>query len=287
MNDPHDDKLLKLYQQSRQEQPSTQMDNKIRKAAKAAHYRKHKRWLWGLSTAAVIVISFNVVFELVFMEETGSQLEMIPPLIQTQEAPSVIRQQKMIGPDTMESEVDELIDEMDSADDKEFARLQEIHSGGRLKESRQALMPKKSLNALERPPAVKYRSQAKALDLGAIAPSSAMHPAVYIPDLPANLEQLLAIDPDIKGQQSTRGLITLTVQNKVILVVNPEGRTIQFKAWPGSERLGIKLDWNLIPTGMRNCEFGPVYTRCDISDDVRGYFEGNRLDHISWQRVDE
>ena len=64
MSDPQQDKLRELYRRSRQEQPSVDLDRQIRDAARRPVQRRSRRWIWGLSTAAVLMLSFTVVLDL-------------------------------------------------------------------------------------------------------------------------------------------------------------------------------------------------------------------------------
>jgi len=64
MNDADDEIIRALYKQSHQEQPSEFLDKRIRKAAQRALSQNRRRWIWGLSTAAVMVLSFNIVLDL-------------------------------------------------------------------------------------------------------------------------------------------------------------------------------------------------------------------------------
>jgi len=312
MNDPQDDKLLNLYRQSRLEQPSAEMDTKIVQAAKRALYRKRNRWLWALSTAAVIVISFNVVFELSFMDEQITELDTLleikkPTLPSTgalPEEPLMIERLDEQEDLQLEDQLEVLNEAADHVAQPVMNRLLQTDGAGQQVETDRdsfKSIAKPKLQAVEKERKTGLKNDQKKLDikklemkkrenakrLESAAPSSAMAPRPIIPELPSTLDQLLALNAYLIGQQSNSGLITLYSQDKLILTVKSEQGLIHYKAWPGSEIIGIRLDWKMSPAELKNCRHDTAFTICDLTNGGKALFEENRLDHISWTRPDE
>lgn len=295
MTDPQDDKLIKIYQHSRHEQPSVAMDKKIRHAAEQALYRKRKRWLWGLSTAAVIVISFNVVLQLM-LEETaedevvmrdelskpGSPMATAPRSVEmddnatlqridSDDTTSVFSEESEITTPAAGLQVDKMIS---PAREREQAESARIDFSEVLKERSFDVPDKEARNKTEMTQlqASKEKKRIKASTLP------------IIPDLPSTLDGLLSINKQLVGEQSVSGLITLYHRDKLVLTVKPGAELIQFKAWPGSSILGIKMDWSVKPVQSAGCIKGPVYQVCDLNKQVKAMFEEDRLDHVLWNK---
>jgi hypothetical protein len=98
------------------------------------------------------------------------------------------------------------------------------------------------------------------------------------------LDEILSINNSLIGEQTVGGLITIYSGDKLILTVNPGADLIQYKAWPGSGIVGIRMNWFIKPGQTDGCIEGPVYQVCDLNEQVKGLFEGERLDHILWNK---
>ena len=76
--------------------------------------------------------------------------------------------------------------------------------------------------------------------------------------------------------------INLYHRDKLILRVQPGEESTRYLAWPGVEVLGVTADWTYNPESSSQCSQPVPYRRCELTAEVEGFFEGERLDHISW-----
>lgn len=288
MKDPQDKKLLDIYHGSRLETPSELLDKKIHKTAKAALYRKRKRWLWGLSTAAVILISFNVVVELLFMDEQVVELQPSQAPLESRE-PYITAKPKVQNNPEHRSEFHSLRPALEQADVIEqlsLAAEEDFSDSDRAFDKENT---KHKLHKMEKKMLSRQRELASS-GMSAPAASEVLKPdviSVDLPDLPSELNQLLELDSRLSGTQISERLIILSIQDKLVLSVKKDQGYIHYKAWRGSEVLGVKVDWDLGPDYFSGCRSDPVYITCDLTPEVQGFFEDKRLDHISWKRADE
>ncbi len=296
MTDPQDEKLIKLYQHSRQEEPSVSIDQSIHQAAEKALYRKRKHWLWGLSTAAILVISFNVVLEL--MLDTPEELEEVILSQHDQstrspaEMPSAINETRFSSSVAQDAADEAAVGrsagisvdkELETAESALSADPQKIKAEGprndydEVLKERQFAVPEQSKEALTRAESFHPKAMAE-------KKKRALPVVPVIPELPSTMNSLLAMNHQITGEQAVSGLMTFYYRDKLILTIKPTSELVQYKAWPGSEVLGIKMDWSIKPVQTRGCIKGPVYQSCNLTDQVKGLYEDDRLDHILWNR---
>lgn len=277
MNDKHDDALRALYQKSRQEQPAGQLDQRIRKAAERRIYRTRKRWVWGLSTAAVVVLSFNIVLNLVDIEPASKEVLteyesrfQSPGLNDStvKEEPSFDAEQSL--PQSLPSAPAPVV----RTTDKPVLLQQEKH----VQKSKQRML------------IVPHTSETRQFERdfsSGMAAADRAGPQLVIPELPLQMDELLKLDGGLSGLQTDTGLMTIYADNKLILTVRPLDGWYEFKAWPGAQLLGVRIDWNIKPSQLDQCNTQNAYISCSLNDRVQGLFEQERLDHISWKVVHE
>lgn len=285
MNDQHEKKLLALYRRSRQEEPSQLTDERIRQAAhKVASIRskeekmpkEDRRWLWGLSTAAVLVLSFSIVLQ-VWMDQDE-------PFAVPQE--SALAPVSRAAPDLKPAPAP-AASKLD-ADDTGFDSLSGMPTSA-APMSEQAVGKEESMfeEDLEEKAAHQKALQKKPLAhrIEQPVPDSPSLDAVIIPQLPDTLEGLQTMLPrQLVVEQSESGLIVVYMANKLILTVQPQAAGSVYKAWPGSEALGVKVNWQLNPQQLMACKDGSVYLTCPLQRNVDAHFEGTRLDFILWRQ---
>jgi hypothetical protein len=294
MNDPQEQRLNELYRNSRREQPSAKLDRRIRKAAKAAVNRRRNRWLWTLSTAAILVLSFTLVIEMSTFEEHSVDIEFMdkPPAATVDGLEKEAQQRKRLN-------------ELATAERKSqlLKKSAESMASDRMEEQ---LVPE--LN-WEPPSEADEAGYDKAI--GSVSPAPAHAPStlvqskpitlpqasdkrkspeakqiVSIPDLPDTLEGLQDLNSSLTGETTSSGRVTLFSGEKLILTMHQQANGIEYMAWSGSEVLGINLDWNMTPAQALSCVEGVVYRHCQLTDDVSAFFDQQRLDHISWTVID-
>ena len=88
MTEREDQDLLSLYRRSSQEQPSALLDQRVRNAARRTIKSRRPGWKWGLSTAAVLVLSFSVVLQTYFDEGRPQEAMDITSMAPLREQPS-------------------------------------------------------------------------------------------------------------------------------------------------------------------------------------------------------
>lgn len=272
MNDQHDDALITLYQKARQEQPSELLDRRIRKAAQRRINRDKKRWVWGLSTAAVLVLSFSVVFDVSEFESEPMQSiiqekasahsqalnDVIPEAKSEPESPAVLSKPDFASREVMPEEMDEM--PLRKKKSKEQRSVEKIISSTR--HSIDYWLERESYKP-------QFEKDSVALELD-------------IPVLPVELQALLNLHTGLSGEITPAGLITIYSENKLILTLSSTGGKFRFKAWPGSEKLGVKVTWSIKPEQLNECNRQGVYVSCSLNEQVQGLFEQDRLDHIRW-----
>jgi hypothetical protein len=263
MSDKHDESLYSLYQKSRQEQPRERLDERIRMAAKRRLKRDKKRWIWGLSTAAVVVLSFSVVINVSDIDSTSMQRIIEKETMEPSEVMNDgIREEARVP------ESPAMLFGDNSA--RRIATPQEIEEVLTLdKVSQWAKSRSIEISAMR--PALSKKSEAESVEL-----------SLVIPDLPTELDALLELGDSLTGEITPSGLVTVYAKDKLILTVDSNSGAHRFKAWPGSGILGVGLDWTQGVSRLQDCDNKNAYTVCSLSDQVRGMFEDNRLDHISW-----
>lgn len=278
MNEQQQEKLRQLYRRSRQEQPSADLDRHIRSAAQRALNRGRNRWIWGLSTAAVLLLSFNVVIDL-FM---GEQHEMnyndldLPSSMPRME---VEKKSKAVESSVEEAQQQRAVPAAPAAEpvidfyrvlpDREMEFDMESLSGDAATPSArkmERLSRKRSIMGVEKPALVETAD---------------------VKILPHRLADLLKLADGLSGEELTSGKVMLYSRNKLILTVEPAATGFSYRAWQGVEILGVREDWTIRPSSLDACNDQDVYTSCVLRPGLTGYFEAERLDHISWNQADE
>ncbi len=270
MTEQKDQDLLSLYRQSSREEPSALLDQRVRKAAQQAIRSRRPGWKWGLSTAAVLVLSFSVVLQMYFDEGMPEETMDTTTIIPLNEQPSdlagelamdvpIVSQQSAALPAAPVSKLKRSLQKFEEAE----------------------------ADAITAPTtyeiAADFMPEASA-ETGMAKPEDANVRLVTVPELPFDAAGLRALDSGLTVEQSGSGIIIVYSDNKLVLSIRREGDNLSYRASSGSERLGIKLDWSITPSQLDTCEAKPVYKECQMGQGVTGYFEGDRLDFIQWQR---
>ena len=278
MSDPQQQSLRTLYRRSRIEQPSELLDKRVRKAASRAIYQKRTRWLWGLSTAAVLVLSVNIVFQLL---DTGD--DFAPTLMQDSEPSSPM----------VSKEREELAQRKISSAPRTLAQQQDV--GEQLKhEAVASSLAKKSVQsdvASQSLQSDNMQANEVFSETPGVASMTLTKEAVslqtVIPELPFQLSELLLLDRSLSGEQDSNGDISLYQGSRLVLRLTVSEGPAVFKAWEGSESLGVRVDWSLSPAQLPICNPVDGVLACRLSERSEALFIDNRLDHISWRPENE
>ncbi len=268
MSEEDDLKLAALYQKSRQEQPSAEIDRQIHNAASRAIYQKSRHWFWRFSTAAVVLLSFSVVLNLLINEMDSPET-----LIEEQVLPESMDMARAPQPDAEEESV------VDAPAEYSAARRAPLMTEAPAP-SAPALSKQKKLSTEP------ILSQRMLSEDSAVASSvqDTSQPVREIPRLPVVLDELLGMADALRGVERADGTINLYHRDKLILRVQPQADSVLFMAWPGAHILGIKVDWFYQPQSFNRCSQPVPYRRCELTGQVEGFFEGQRLDHIRWSQ---
>lgn len=279
MNDKHEEAILVLYRQSRTEQPSDLVDKRIRKAASRAHYRNKKRWLWSLSTAAVLVLSLTVVLKLFDGEHDSQEI-----LWEDEPKQQVLKKKKITAPQRILAKPNARINnypEILAPEEEDIAEISSV-----VAESQ----PQKRVKSPVRRFRKEEKTESMLMDY-AESPVPVLLDNIdvtaEIPQLPVKLKQLIQLDESLSGEELDNGFIRLYSKNKLILTVSPNKDGFSFKALQGSEILGISVDWSLKAIMLKQCTELNMSTVCSLTDRVKAIFINKRLDHISWQVMRE
>ena len=287
MNDEQQQKLIELYRRTRQEQPRAELDARIRDAAKRALKPQIDRWVWRLSTAAVLVLSFSVVLNLAPWEsEMGGDASLAPSEeLESRSAPELRRQQAEKAESAREKRRAE-------ASPRAIEKLMLPEEPVRKPLQSRQLSNGSSLMAPASPPAPESRPAPtilfeRAVDFGPGPLSlgdeiqSRQNP---LPKLPWQREQLQALAEGLVVETAASGRLSVYHEEKLILTVTVDGNMAEFKAWKGAEILGVEVDWAMPRPLGEACHEAAVYTQCDLDFGATGYFEEQRLDHITWRQ---
>ena len=267
MNDEDDLKLQALYRESRQEQPSAELDRQIHNAASRALYRKKRHWLWQLSTAAVVLLSFSVVLNLLIDEpetpETMLEEQVLSETLGLAKSPKPAAEAEAVAGAPAES-----------SSAREAPMLMQAPAA-------------RALQKDKKPGTEPAQSQRMLADDAVIATTEQDNeqPSFQFPRLPADLDGLLKLAEGLRGVQRADATINLYHRDKLILRVQPAEDSTRYLAWPGAEILGVAADWSYTPQSSSNCSQPVPYRRCELTSEVDGFFEGERLDHISWRQL--
>ena len=290
----HEDQkaIRKLYRQTRTEQPSSELDQRIRIAAHDDIATKKPNWVWSLSTAAVILLSVNVVLNVydpdqdetaILFEEIrkkpaeqsqGQSYDFAPadsssdaqfidtmkPIVRKDSAPFLAPQSVMPEVSIEAKSVQESEERLPVIRKDTEIRPQSIKSEGVEKKKRSSRLfldeskeqQSKSSSSVDR----QYTAP-KSLGLGqAPVQSRAVEKAaVYrfvTPHLPTSPESLLKLDTSLTVEQDDDSLILIYRNSHLILTVQTLSDTYLFEAYRGSELIGVEMEWSLTPATLGN-----------------------------------
>lgn len=105
---------------------------------------------------------------------------------------------------------------------------------------------------------------------------------IIIPTLPTTLDALLTIDNSVTGKQLDNGDIEIFAGNRRILQLSHNYGVQLFTAWPGAERLGVEVNWQIGPESMFNCSYLDSALLCQWTKLVSASFRNNQLESVSW-----
>ena len=258
-----DRKLRELYRKSRSEQPSLLLDKRVRRAAEREVRGNTRRWLWGLSTAATFILSFSVVLQIFDGSPDAEQYlrqENVPS------SPSSVTKERK---QNQFSETESLLStpQRSGIQTKALAR-EAAQEAGMSTGQQPEVMQDAEMFSLEVPAA------ASLLDSRRIES--------IIPSLPQSLPPLLLLDESVSGEQDVDGTIRLFRAGRTVLTLSFNGDDVVFRAWQGSDTLGVVQDWSLSAESLADCRMADGFQVCRINQRLTGYFVHNRLDHIGW-----
>jgi hypothetical protein len=273
MSKQWENNLQALYQASRQELPPAELDKKIRLAAQKAVQRKSSNLKWYLSSAALVLLTVNVVLFTYVPEpeliETPRQATSLPakkipslPLPKPEPAPVPV----------IETE----IDNMASRDVIKRDMLPKSAS-----QSNTPLAPERSEDMQEdslktgtlRKLQIKEAYQ-EASDVG-------QNKGISLPqNLPFDMNSLLAGHDDLKGRQSSDSL-EISRDNKPVLKMKKVEQGIAIEAYQGAQRWGVDAEWGHSSERALNC-LKEEYLICELTGQVQGGFENGHLIFIRW-----
>jgi len=273
MNDKHEEAIRALYRQSGTEQPSDFVDKRIRKAAKRALYKNTKQWLWSLSSAAVLVLSFTVVLNLVDVEPE------LLPVTEQEELKQQVLKKNRIQSQQKEILADRPVLKTPPPESPEQQSIQQF----RLEEARGMQRSKRkllssSVRQMEKDEAPSF----DAIESSALIVEDSTKVKTTIPQLPLQLEQLIALDKSLRGEKLESGLIKLYQRNRLILTLLPGESDFILMAWPGAEIIGVEIDWSVSAQELDACSESNAQTICVLTDQLRAVYINNKLDHVVW-----
>lgn len=278
MNEQQQNRLRELYRRSRQEQPSAALDQRILNSARRVRNRGRNRWVWGLSTAAVALLSFNVVLQIYFDASGPMEAEMLD--LPSYKPRASAESTSPSSPPRPPSQMMEQRMPLPAAPVEEAV----IESY----ELRPQPMMAPELLLQDRAADIK-REKERALFKRSVAGAQRMQKSKsrHLPRLPSRLDELLARATGLSGEETASGKVIVYAGNKLILTVEDNEKGSRFKAWQGVQVLGITQDWNFTPSDLDACRKQTVFTSCNLPSGVVGFYSDGRLDHISWIQAHE
>ncbi len=286
MSTEEDNKLQALYQASRDEAPSELLDQRVLRAARNQQRARQPAWLKLGAVAAVLVLSFSVVlqvgqepFDEVMEEaavETGETALMSPMHDATPEL-SVVEPAREFMPDRQTS--------MTEAEPVRVLPSTAMTPAPMSRSASQDQMTKAPSGfGLAQPNA--QRAAPSALSNEVPSSSRERKGSYFVPPrLPVTVEGLKAMAPLLRFEISPTGRQLVYRGDKLVMSMQNDGQDRVFKAWSGSDSLGVDIDWDSPVSRFGNCRESAVYIECPLGDGVTGYFEGDRLDHIEWRQL--
>jgi hypothetical protein len=272
--------LKALYQQTRQELPPPELNQKIRQAALKAIQRKSPNLKWYLSSAAVVLLAVNVVLfiylpepeviEIPEQRSTEPYNQMLPktPVIQSNPAPIVDS-------------------EFDGIETKKLRQIGKLEQRDlqRNKSTAKKVQPELNdvfIDSLK----TETEETGHALELYEASDSQKPSFDIKVPkNLPFDIHTLIAGHTNLTGRQFSDSL-EINRNNKLILKMNRVQQGVLIEAYSEAQLWGVSAKWGLSAGGTSNC-MQKEYLICDISNDIQGGFENNRLIFIRWIQKNE
>jgi hypothetical protein len=261
MTDHEHKALAALYSRTRDEQPSQLLDRRILNAAQRQAGRRQRRWIVGLSTAAVLVLSLSVVLQTLWQPN-----EVAPELIVQDEpkappapaeSPRRDRPPKPAAQSAPPLKSSNILEESERRSRKSMAR--EMDSIARF-----------DAGPTDKPTPADVAAQADRLALA------------VVPELPTHKEALLGMAPGALAVVSNSGAVEIWLDGVRVLGLTRDRSGAHFRAWRGSEIFGVRVDWLQDKDRLSNCHQEGDKVLCALGDRIDGLFDGRRLDHIRW-----
>ncbi len=278
MNERDDEDLLAIYRRSRDEQPSEMVDRRIRNAALRASTGRRRNWIWGLSKVAVVVLSFSVVLQLWLDSQVPDEVVIVSEE-SSQGIPMVLPQR------SMEIPLQEAPRESSAADlgIMQKSTLEEESAVAETSGTTQSSAPTIDRFAVSPEPAVAISAdEAPAASSSSILPEYVPTVGVNLPELPTNVADLSSLAPQLTVTTNSAGNIEAISGDQRVLSVDEEQQFFRFRAWRGSESLGVLVDWDLQPGRLNNCTVEENYLACPIGTSATGFFTDQVLQYIEW-----
>ncbi len=264
--------LVSLYQRTRLEMPPAELDQQIRNAAKRSVQKKHPNFKWYLSTAAVVLLSLNIVLYTVDqapeMDEIRPQ-PVSPPAYRSEADPN--NQPERAGEYMPQFELEE---EKASASDSSIAPNE---------------FPLKLKRQLQQPIAIQeLASPAARLDDEPTQMSLQQRksaPELQVPDhLPFDIEQLIAGHRGLSAQKAENKL-SIYQSGKLLLRMTRQAQGILIQAYQGAELWGIQANWGQSTGLNQQCEKAE-FLICDLNSKVQGGYQDKQLLFLRWVQAD-
>ena len=281
MNDHDNEDLLALYRRSRQEQPSELVDRRIRQAALNASRKTQPNWLWGLSKVAVVVLSFSVVLQL-WLDNQLPEDVVIEREQGLDDRPMAVLPERSVELPAQEAPPASIAADLSV---RQKSTLEETASPGGASGSTQSSAPTTNRLAVSPEPLESISAdEALLADSPSVFSEFVASIPLPVPELPTNSQELSQLAPQLTVERDPSGLLTVNDDNTLILSMSETADGFVFKAWPDSVVMGIDFPWDIQPENFADCMQEADNLVCNIGEELTGYFEGQRLDHIEWKQ---
>jgi hypothetical protein len=272
--------LEALYQQSRQELPPPELDQKIRVSAKKAVQRKSPNLKWYLSSAAVVLLAVNVVL---FIYVPESEVIEIPR--QSSPAPLYKALPKATQPPSDPAKMMEpRLDTIEKQNLKDAERRLQREVQGNISSAKKSIPELNDFfnNSLQ----TETDETSQVAESNEASGSVKQSYDIRLPkNLPFDVHKLIAGHPALTGRQLADSLV-IYQNNKLILKMkqNPQGEAIE--AYPEARLWGVYAQWGQNAKSYKECSTED-YLICDLTNEIQGGFENDRLIFIRWMQKNE